>query len=119
EFQGMHLTANGVLRAADPMQIDASGRAAWQAPEATHWIANFTGAGDLDRLELKGGLAEPFRADVTGVAEALTSAWRISATAQVSQLDLADFGGGKVLGEIHGEVAGEVTADGIRARGVL
>ena len=119
EFQGMQLAASGLLRAADPMRIDASGRAEWHAPAATRWVANFSGTGDLDHLALQGALSEPFRADVTGAADALTSRWKISAAAQVSQFDLVAFGGGSALGEVDGRVAGSVTGDGIRARGVL
>ncbi|MGE0580705.1 MAG: translocation/assembly module TamB domain-containing protein [Steroidobacteraceae bacterium] len=119
EFLGMQLSANGLLRAADPMQIDAAGRAQWHAPAATRWIANFTGKGDLDRLALQGELAEPFRADVTGAAESLTNHWKISGAAQVSQFDLAAFGGGHALGAIDGKVDVAVNDDGIRASGVL
>ncbi len=119
EFEGMHLAANGVLRAADPMQIDAAGRAEWSVPATTHWIANFTGAGDLDRLALKGELTEPFRASVTGAAETLTSDWKISGAAQVKQFDLVDFGGGAALGEVDGQVDVLVSGDGVFANGVL
>lgn len=118
-FLGMQLSANGLLRAADPMQIDAAGRAQWQAPAATRWVANVTGVGDLDRLEFQGALTAPFRAQVTGAAETLTSHWKISGAAQVSQLDLVAFGGGGALGEIDGRAEATVTAEGIRGSGVL
>src|SRR5690606_1772701 len=65
-FQGMDLTANGTVRAADPMRIDASGRAEWFAPKDTRWIANVTGEGDLDRLPFTGSVEAPFRATVAG-----------------------------------------------------
>lgn len=119
QFLGMRVSANGLLRAADPMKIDASGRVEWFAPEATRWTANFTGTGDLDRLALTGALAEPFRADVTGTAADLTSAWKIHGAAQVSQFDLAAFGGGQALGEVDGRIDFVVTGDGIRAQGAL
>jgi translocation and assembly module TamB len=118
-FQGMDLTANGTVRAADPMRIDASGRAEWFAPKDTRWIANVTGEGDLDRLPFTGSVEAPFRATVAGAAATLTSGWKITGNAQVSQLDIADFGGGGVLGEIDGRVRIGVTTDGIAADGVL
>lgn len=119
QFQGMQVAANGILRAADPMRIDASGHAEWDAPATTHWIANFSGSGDLDRLAITGELAAPFRADVTGAAETLTSDWKIEGTAQVSEFDLAAFGGGHALGDIHGKVNVLVNGDGIFANGAL
>ncbi len=119
EFQGMQVSANGILRAADPMRIDASGHAEWQAPRDTRWVANFTGNGDLDRLAIQGDLTAPFRAEVTGAAENLTSDWKVSGHAQVSEFDLAAFGGGRVLGDIDGPVDVTVDADGIVASGIL
>lgn len=119
EFQGMRLSANGTLRAADPMRIDASGRAEWDAPRATHWVANFTGEGDLDRLKIEGGLSAPFIAEVSGEAAGLTGDWRITGHAQLSQLALEDFGGGGPLGQIDGELDVTINGDGIRADGVL
>jgi translocation and assembly module TamB len=119
EFLGMQLSASGLLRAADPMRIDASGHAEWHAPAATRWVANFSGAGDLDRLAIQGELTAPFRAEVTGAAETLTNHWRISGAAQVSQFDLRAFGGGGALGEIDGKVDVAVSGEGIRAGGVL
>ncbi|MGD9598030.1 MAG: translocation/assembly module TamB domain-containing protein [Steroidobacteraceae bacterium] len=119
EFQGMQVSANGILRAADPMRIDASGHAEWRAPEATQWVANFTGNGDLDRLAINGELTAPFRAEVTGAAETLTSHWKISGHARVSEFDLAAFGGGRALGNVDGAVDVTVDADGIMARGAL
>lgn len=118
-FQGMDLTAKGTVRAADPMRIDATGRAEWFAPEATRWIAHVTAEGDLDSLPFTGSVEAPFRAAVSGTAENLTSGWKIGGKAQVSQLDIADFGGGNALGEIDGRVNIGVTADHIAADGVM
>jgi len=118
-FQGMDLTANGTVRAASPMRIDASARVEWFAPKSTRWIAHVAGDGDLDSLPFTGSIEAPFRAAVSGAAETLTRAWKIVGSAQISQLDIADFGGGGALGEIDGRVKVGITADGIAADGVM
>jgi len=118
-FQGMDLTAKGTVRAAAPMRIDASGRAEWFAPQATHWIANVTAEGDLDSLPFTGSVEAPFRAAVSGAAQTLTRGWKIVGNAQLSQLDIADFGGGGVLGDIDGRLDIDVDAQGITAEGAL
>jgi len=118
-YQNMDLTANGTVRAASPMRIDATGRAEWLAPKATRWIAHVTADGDLDSLPFTGIVEAPFRATVSGSATTLTRGWKISGDARVSQLDLADFGGGGALGEIDGRVNVGITADGIAADGVM
>lgn len=116
-LQGMRLQANGTLRAEDPLQLDASVRGEWQAPEGTAWTASASARGNLDRLEFTGQVAAPFRANVKGTAETLTRGWVIRGDADVSQFRLADFNGGTALDDISGQVAVVVNSNGIRASG--
>ncbi len=62
----LRFDAIGLLTAADPLQMQASGRIAYSPTGLPRWVLNADVDGDLKALGITGQLTEPFRADLRG-----------------------------------------------------
>jgi translocation and assembly module TamB len=116
----LRLQASALLRAGEPLKLRGSARAEWipDAPQP-RWIASAEFDGDLDRIGFGGQLLEPFRADIRDGAVDATGDWSVRSKLWVRDFDLRDFGGSGFLGDVSGDVALEIDANGYRARGAL
>jgi translocation and assembly module TamB len=119
DYELLHLDGRATLRAGDPIRVDAAARLTLESPEGTPWVASASADGDLDRLELEGAITEPFRSQFEGAGLDLNGRWRFEGTASIAGFDVADFGGGDVLGPVQGRLAIELDEAGIRAKGRL
>ena len=115
----LHLTANGDLRAADPLGLAVTGRIDWTRSGQPTWTVNATANGDLNALHVIGHVIAPFRADVTGQALTLTEHWHWVADALVQSFDLAAWGIPGPLGSISGHATGAGDASGFSGQGLL
>ncbi|MBV8909939.1 MAG: hypothetical protein JOZ89_04180, partial [Gammaproteobacteria bacterium] len=115
----LHVTANGDLRAADPLGLAVTGRIDWTRSGQPAWTAAGTANGDLNALKIVGHVIAPFRADFTGQALTLTEHWHWVADALVQSFDLAAWGLPGPLGSISGHAAGAGDDSGFSAQGLL
>ncbi len=118
-WNNLHATANGVVRAAAPMQLEGDARVRLVFDGQPEWQATANFAGDLDQLPIEGALNAPFRASFTGALNTLTTGWNWHADARIVDFDLTKFGGGDALGLISGELALHGDATGFHATGPL
>lgn len=115
----LRFDAIGLLTAADPLQMQASGRIAYSPTGLPRWILNADVDGDLEGLGVTGQLTEPFHASLEeGVLDVLGS-WSYTGKARVFDLNLQAFGAGPLLGRIAGELQLGLDRDGYRANGEL
>ena len=113
----MRVSGKATVRAADPMEVDGDARILIRWPNQPAWVIAASGGGNLDVLPLTVRFTSPFRADVTGKAEDLTSGWHWSGVAQLRSLDLRTWGGGGALGQISGTLQVKGDATGFGAKG--
>ena len=109
----------GVLHAADPLQIDAEGRADWLPPGQPAWSVATNAHGDLNSLAVTGRIIAPFDANVSGHALALTGPWHWEADTRVHSFDLEKWGVHSPLGILTGQLAMSGNAKGFAARGAV
>ncbi len=115
----LHFNGIGVLRATDPMQLDAEGRFDWTPAGQPAWSVASTGHGDLASLAVTARFMAPFSADFSGHALELTRAWHIAGEGQVHSLDLGAWGLKGPLGILTARLAVQGGATGFSARGVV
>lgn len=118
-LDNVRCTARGILRAADPMQLDAETRISVRAAGQPTWIFDATGKGDLDSLALNVRFDAPLRAEFVGRAADLTDKWHWQGAARVDDFDLRAWGGSAALGQVTGKLAVQGDASGFSARGPL
>lgn len=114
-----HYEAIGELRAADPLRIAAEGRMLIRPEGQPAWTLTATGHGDLDELRIVGRVESPFRAALEGRAKGLGGHFHWSGTARLHDLDVAAWGGSKVLGPMAGTLALQGDTSGFGAAGTL
>jgi translocation and assembly module TamB len=115
----LHLTANGDLRAADPLGLAITARIDWARSGQPTWTVHGTANGDLNALQVAGHVIAPFRADFTGQALTLTGHWHWLADADVQSFDLAAWGLPGPLGSISGHASGAGDQQGFSGHGLL
>ena len=113
------LEANGRMTAADPLRFDVTARATATPRTGPRWVAAVEGRGDLNAIEVTGGLVEPFRADLRATTLRSFAPWSIEGRAAVRDLDLTRWGASQIFGPIVGELAVRYDRNGYRARGTL
>jgi len=109
----------GLLRAHDPLGIEANGRLEWSPPGEPRWRVSGTARGDLDDLNVVAQATSPFRAEFTGKALDLTSHWHLVGQTLIEDFDLAAWGLAGPLGSIRGHLSVSGNIDGFNARGQL
>ncbi|MBK7251424.1 MAG: translocation/assembly module TamB domain-containing protein [Gammaproteobacteria bacterium] len=112
-------TADGTLRAADPLQLRGTLRLTVSVPGQPQWRGETRFDGDLDALRLQGSLSAPFHADFAGSAEDLTDHFHWAGSAEVHDFSLAPWDTGSALGRITGHLALRGDLTGFEARGPL
>lgn len=119
DWNNLNVAAIGTLRAADPMQLEGEGRFKLVFDGQPEWRAFARFNGDLVKLPFTGTLDAPFRADLEGSADTLTTRWNWTARANIKDFDLTTFGGGGALGIVTGDLTVGGDAQGFTARGSL
>ena len=102
-MDALHASGHGVLRAGDPLGLDADTRFSVLPAGAPPWVIEASGRGDLRSLALTGRLSSPLQAQFVGNGNLLNGAWQ--GHAHVSSFDLSTFGAGNALGRVSGELA--------------
>lgn len=115
----IELEAEGVLKAAMPLGLEAKAKATLGSSRGPRWVASVSTDGDLETLPLQGGLVEPFIAELDAATLRALPPWNLRGTAKVSKLDFTRFGGSAFFGDIAGTLALEFDSAGYRASGSL
>lgn len=113
------LEADGILKAAMPLGLEAQATATFASRRGPRWVAKVSTDGDLERLPLKGGLIEPFIAELDEASLRALPPWNLRGQAKVSKLDFTRFGGSDFFGDIDGELSLDFDSAGYRAVGSL
>ena len=119
ELFGAHVGGNGKLLAADPLGVHFEGHVDWQPEGQPRWTIDGNADGDLNRLSIVAQVFAPFRADVSGQLQDLTSSWHWVGDATVQDFDLKAWGIGGPLGSITGHVAMAGNGEGFGGHGPL
>ena len=114
----LHVSADGRVLASDPIGFTGQASAAWQIPGQPLWAATASFGGNVNALPLNAAITAPFHASVTGSFLDLTKAWHFDGNAKVQDFDIVPFGGGHLLGLMHGTLAVGANHDGYKAKGV-
>jgi translocation and assembly module TamB len=109
--------AIGVLRARDPLGIEAEGHIDWTPHGQPAWSVAGTARGDLNALTLSAHALSPFRADFTGRALELTNRWHVAGDANVENFDLRAWGISGPLGVMKARLAVTWNGAGFSGRG--
>jgi translocation and assembly module TamB len=109
--------AIGVLRARDPLGIEAEGHIDWTPHGQPAWSVAGTARGDLNALTLNAHALSPFRADFTGRALELTNHWHVVGDANVENFDLRAWGISGPLGVVKARLAVSWNGAGFSGRG--
>lgn len=119
ELPEQRLRAEGTVRlhSALPLGLEGALQLRYQPEDLPEWQMRASFDGDLDALPVHAAIDTPFRARSEGQVIDLNSGWVYSGKADVSDVDLADFGGGNALGLISGQLDIEADDEGYRARG--
>jgi len=115
----IELEANGLLKAALPLGLEAEATATFNSRRGPRWVAKVSTDGNLESLPLKGGLTEPFIADLDEANLRALPPWNLRGAAKVSKLDFTRFGGSDFFGDIAGTLALDFDSAGYRASGSL
>lgn len=118
QYGNTHFSAIGLLRAAEPLKIDADGRIQFSPAKQPAWLLSATMNGDLDSLAITAHTIRPFRSDFTGRALSLTHRtrrWLGNAT--VHDFDLAAWHTAGPLGVINGQLHLQGDSHGFTAQG--
>jgi len=115
----LHVEAQGLVTSDLPLDLEGTASATYSPAQGPRWVIDGRIDGDLDGAVVEGGIREPFRADLEDGEFRALSPWHLKGRAKVSQLDLAEFGGGTALGILSGVLALELDKDAYVARGTL
>ena len=115
----LQITAQGLLTADDPLDLEGSATATFTPAQGPRWVIDASIDGDLAGAAVTGGIREPFRAELSDAEFRALAPWGLTGRAKVSDLDLAEFGGGDALGILSGELALRLDRDAYRAEGAL
>lgn len=115
----IELKADGILKAAIPLGLEAQATATFASRRGPRWVATVSTDGDLERLPLKGGLIEPFVAELDEASLRALPPWNLRGIAKVSKLDFTRFGGSAFFGDIGGQLTLAFDSAGYRATGSL
>ncbi len=118
-WNALEATAHGLLRAANPLRLDAAAHATIRPRRQPAWVIDAKGRGDLDDLIVAAQFRAPLRAELTGHALDLTRRWRWQGAARIEDFDLTAWGGSGVLGPVSGRLAVTADGSGFTARGPL
>lgn len=113
------LVAEGVIRAARPLVIDADVQAIFTPKRGPIWRLAGRLDGDLESLGVEATLTEPFSARIAAGTLRALPPWRFSGQTQIDDLDLTRFGGSAALGPLSGLLTLDIDREGYRARGQL
>jgi translocation and assembly module TamB len=113
----LEVAAHGLLRAGNPLGIDAAAHATIRPAGQPVWVIDANGKGNLDDLTVASRFSAPLRADLTGHALDLTRRWRWRGNARIRDLDLTAWGLTSALGPMTGALAVTADSTGITARG--
>ncbi len=119
DMDEVHTSAHGLLRAAEPLQLDAESRITIRSRTEPTWILQAAGKGNLNLLPLTVRVEAPLRAQFVGRAVALTENWSWQGDARVDDLNLAAWGATPAIGQITGKLAIRGDAHGFSAQGPL
>lgn len=120
ELGHTHFSGIGVLRAANPLQLNVDARIHFipSSPRVPGWLIAGTARGDLSSLAITAHTLAPFRSDFTGRALSLTNRrWRWLGNATVHDFDLAAWHAKGPLGVITGQLHLQGDAQGFTADG--
>jgi translocation and assembly module TamB len=115
----LQITAQGLLTADDPLDLEGSATATFTPEQGPRWVIEASIDGDLAGASVTGGIREPFRAELDDAEFRALAPWGLTGRAKVSDLDLAEFGGGDALGILAGELTLQLDRDAYRAKGRL
>ena len=115
----LHIEAQGLITSDLPLDLEGTATATYAPAQGPRWVFDARIDGDLDGAVVEGGVREPFRAELEDAEFRALPPWHLKGRAKVSQLDLAEFGGGKALGILSGELALALDKDAYRAQGAL
>ena len=117
DLETTHITASGRVLAAKPFGLRGEALLNYRPEGLPAWQIQTRFDGDLDRLPMQSQIQAPFHAQVNGVFQKLTSAWRYTGRANVRDFDLVPFGGGSALGILSGQLDVTANSSGYTARG--
>ncbi|MFM7707214.1 MAG: hypothetical protein ACKO9D_04200, partial [Gammaproteobacteria bacterium] len=115
----LQVEAQGLITSDLPLDLEGTATATYTPAQGPRWVIDGRIDGDLDSAVVEGGIREPFRAELEDGEFRVLSPWHLKGRAKVSQLDLAEFGGGKALGILSGELALALDKEAYVARGTL
>jgi translocation and assembly module TamB len=115
----LHVEAQGLITSDLPLDLEGSAVATFSPAQGPRWVMEARIDGDLDGAVVEGGIREPFRATLDDAEFRALAPWHLKGRAKVADLDLAEFGGGKALGILSGELALELDKEAYKARGTL
>ena len=107
----------GVLHAARPLELSASGEISWRAPHQPHGLIDASIGGDLNRLAVRAKALEPFQGDFRGVALDLPAKWHWRGEARIRDVNLRAWHRSGALGRIEAQLALSGDAGGFEAHG--
>jgi len=115
----VHFAVDGSLHASDPLRLAANGRVTWQPHGQPVWRLAADGAGDLDKVAIRGRILAPFQSGISGEMLDLTHHFHWQGEAVVRDFDLRAWHLTDALGAISGRLA--LAGDGrtFGARGSL
>ncbi len=117
DLEATHITGSGRVLAARPFGLRGEALLNYRPEGLPAWRIQTRLDGDLDRLPVQSQIQAPFHAQVNGVFQTLTSAWRYTGRANVRDFDLVPFGGGSALGILSGQLDVTANSSGYTARG--
>lgn len=116
-LDALEVDAHGLLRAGNPIALDAAAHATIRPIRQPAWVIDASGKGDLDDLGVAAHFSAPLQADLAGQGLDLTHHWHWRGTARVESVDLRAWGAGGALGPMSGVLAMTADASGFTARG--
>lgn len=121
ELPELFLQAQGAVRvrAAPVIKLDGAADIDYLPHDLPPWRMRASVNGDIEVLPVQFGISAPFHARASGEAIDLTHGWQYNGKAEVSQVDITDFGGGGALGLIAGQLDIHLDEDGYKATGKL
>ena len=115
----LQVTAQGLLTADDPLDLEGSATATFTPAQGPRWVIVASIDGDLAGAAVTGGIREPFRAELDDAQFRALAPWGLTGEAMISDLDLAEFGGGTALGILSGRLTLRLDRNAYRAQGRL
>lgn len=112
-------TGRGLLTAAMPMKLSGEVTTYYAPKQGPHWRLENKIQGNIERLSLRGGLREPFIADLGQTEIRIPGRLQILGQTYIKDLDLRIFGANNFFGNITGTLDFIIDSNGYRARGSL